>query len=220
MNEFWTSHFVNRRLIIGVALIIVACLGPWFEAIAYDDAECLICHKDYGRIPEKAPKEVSRLLINEDLWKKDVHYEIMGLVCDDCHTDATPGTHAEGGLQKVNCAECHGEEADGYYKTVHWSTEVKEGRKKSDCADCHIPHAILGRSEDEAAFVKAIQDQCLSCHEERNPSAVGNLLLFRISAHRKSDASRRFDPNNCINCHFAQVIGHGGISLWFFPLQY
>ncbi|MCK5187387.1 MAG: OadG family protein, partial [Deltaproteobacteria bacterium] len=35
------------------------------------------------------------------------------------------------------------------------------------------------------------------------------LAVFRISAHRKSDISNRFDSSKCINCHYTQAIGHG-----------
>ena len=211
MNTFRQTAFCATRYILTVVLLVTLCLCPWFSVSAYEASECLVCHKDYGRAPETLPENVSQLYIDQELWEKDVHNEVVGLVCDDCHSDATPETHPAGGLQKVNCAECHDEVAESYHQTGHWTAAVEEGRRKPDCADCHTPHAILSRDNYPAAFKENLQKQCLSCHQEREPSTqlLNKLLVFRVSAHRKSDISQRFDPAECINCHYTQAVGHG-----------
>jgi predicted CXXCH cytochrome family protein len=203
--------------------MLLLCLFPAVQSSAYEDKECLVCHKDYGRAGETLPEGVSNLYVDEEEWKKDVHFdaeqwkkdvhaEVAGLACDDCHLDATPETHPEGGLQKVNCAECHEDDAAAYYKTIHWTAEVPEGKQKPDCADCHISHATRSKQDPESSVyrgkVKAI---CLSCHEEMASSfkLSNRLLLFRISAHRKSDLASHFDRSECINCHFSAAVGHG-----------
>lgn len=212
MKIFWqTARIVSRSVMI-VVLLFVLCLFPWWSAGAYEDRECLVCHKEYGGSPEAMPENVSRLYIDQEAWNKDVHFEVVGLVCDDCHADATPETHPEEGLQKVNCAECHDEVAAQYYQTAHWTVPSGEGDRKPDCADCHTPHAIRAKDDPEASTFKGnIQQQCLACHQEREPSTrlLNKLLVFRVSAHRKSDISERFDPAECVNCHYTQAVGHG-----------
>jgi hypothetical protein len=212
MKRFWQIASLGSRYALVVLSFITFCLCPYFSVSAYDVSECLVCHKDYGRAPEEMPENVSQLYIDQDLWEKDVHNEVVGLACDDCHTDATPETHPEKGLKKVDCAECHDEETESYHQTAHWTAAVVgEGKKKPDCADCHIPHATLSREEHAAAFNANLQKQCLSCHQEMEFSTkvLSSLLVFRVSAHRKSDISEPFDPAECINCHYTQAVGHG-----------
>ncbi len=211
MNRFWQTDSFVTRYVITVVSLVTLCLCPWFSVSAYDTGECLVCHKDYGRAPEAMPENVSQLYIDQELWEKDVHNEVVGLACDDCHTDATPETHPEGGLKKVDCAECHDEEAESYHQTAHFTGTVEEGKRNPDCADCHTPHAILSREEHEEAFNEKMQKQCLSCHQEIESSTtlLNKLLVFRVSAHRKSDISERFDPAECVNCHYTQAVGHG-----------
>ena len=212
MKRFWqTARIVSRSVMTGV-LLFVLCLFPWWSAAAYEDRECLVCHKEYGGSLEAVPENVSRLYIDQEAWNKDVHFEVVGLVCDDCHADATPETHSEEGLQKVNCAECHDEVAAQYYQTAHWTAPSGEGDRKPDCADCHTPHSIRAKDDPASSTFKGnIQQQCLACHQEREPSTrlLNKLLLFRVSAHRKSDISQRFDPAECVNCHYTQAVGHG-----------
>jgi hypothetical protein len=196
-------------------LVMVLSLLTLFtcqDVSAYEDSECLVCHKDYGRSAETIPENVSSLYVDQEKWEKDVHFEVVGLVCDDCHADATPETHPEKGLQKVDCGECHEEVVDNYHQTAHYTSEVSEGRRKPDCADCHPPHAIRTKDDPESSVYKGnIKSLCLSCHKEREPSdkLFNKLAVFRISAHRKSDISNRFDSSECVNCHYTQAIGHG-----------
>ncbi len=215
MNRLWQIASLFPGYALMVISFIALCLCPFFSVSAYDVSECLVCHKDYGRAPEEMPENVSQLYINQDLWEKDVHNEVVGLACDDCHTDATPETHPETGLKKVDCSECHDEQAESYHQTAHWKAVAEEGKKKPDCADCHIPHAILSREEHGLVFKENLQKQCLSCHQEREPSTklLNRLLVFRVSAHRKSDISETFDPAECINCHYTQAVGHGNNPL-------
>ena len=205
-----TSDFT--LVILMMVLPLALCLSTFQDVRAYEDSECLVCHKDYGRYPETVPENVSTLYIDEEKWEKDIHYEVVGLSCDDCHADASPETHPEKGLQKVNCGECHEEEADSYYQTPHWTAEVEEEKQKPDCADCHIPHDTRSNDDPESTVFKGnIKAVCLSCHQEREPSSAlfNRLAVFRISAHRKSDISNRFDYGECVNCHHAHAVGHG-----------
>ena len=211
MNSFlkkFTTTLIFSIILLPFPLWLYTCQ----DVRAYENSECVVCHKDYGRSPETIPENVSKLYIDQEKWEKDIHYEVAGLSCDDCHLDATPETHPEGGLQKVNCGECHDEEAESYYQTVHWTAEVGEGKQKPDCGDCHPPHATLPQDNPESAVFKGkIKAVCLSCHQERVPSTslLNRLAVFRISAHRKSDISNRFDPSECINCHYIRTVGHG-----------
>lgn len=212
-----------HQVAFAVLLALVYSLIASGDSSAYEDKECLVCHKDYGRAAETLPEGISKLYVDEEEWKKDAHFdaeqwkkdvhaEVVGLACDDCHLDATPETHPEEGLKKVNCTECHEEEAAAYYKTVHWKAEAVEGMEKPDCAACHIPHAIRYKHDAESTVYKGnVQMICLSCHTDKASSfrLSNKLLLFRISAHRKSDLANPFDRAECINCHFSTAVGHG-----------
>jgi hypothetical protein len=206
-------RFVNKLCsVLFLALMVsfaILCTG--YDAGAYEDGECLACHRDYGRSLETMPENVTGLYVDQDEWEKDVHYE-SGLVCDDCHMDATTETHPEKGLEKVNCGECHDEVVEDYQQTPHWTARTGEGKRKPDCADCHFPHAIRYKDDPESSVFKGnVKTACLACHEERKPSTMlfNKLAVFRISAHRKSDISNLFDPSECVNCHYTQAVGHG-----------
>lgn len=195
-------------------LMVLACIlfSVCRDVQAYEDSECLVCHKDYGRSTETIPERVSTLYVDQKQWEQDVHYEVAGLSCDDCHLDATPDTHPEEGLGKVNCGECHEEEVEGYYRTPHFTSEVEEGQRKPDCSDCHPPHQTRAKDDPESTVFKGnIKSVCLSCHPEieRSTAFFNRLAVFRISAHRKSDMSNQFDASECINCHHTEAIGHG-----------
>lgn len=207
---FRTSNIHLVSMLLVLACVLALCIGE--DVQAYEDSECLVCHKDYGRSAETIPERVSTLYVDQEKWEKDIHYEVVGLSCDDCHLDATPDTHPQEGLEKVNCGECHDEEVDSYYQTPHWTKEVEEGKRKPDCADCHTPHDTRAKDDPESTVFKGnIKAICLSCHPEREPSTVlfNRLAVFRISAHRKSDISNRFDASECIHCHRTQAVGHG-----------
>lgn len=213
---FDTIKLQTRRFIHVVALTVVLALSCLFtateESSAYENKECLVCHRDYGRAADKLPENISKLYVDEAAWEKDVHFAVAGLTCGDCHADAKPETHPAEGLQKVNCAECHEEQAEAYYKTAHWTADVPEGKRKPDCADCHTPHATRSKDDPESMVYKGrVKTVCLSCHEDRASSfrLSNRLLLFRISAHRKSDLANAFDRSECINCHFSKAVGHG-----------
>lgn len=207
---FRSSNTTPAFLVVVLTCVLTLYTGG--DVQAYEDGECLVCHKDYGRSAETIPEHVSALYVDQQQWEKDVHYEVAGLSCDDCHLDATPDTHPQEGLEKVNCGECHEEEVDSYYRTPHWTAEVEEGERKPDCSDCHPPHHTRAKDDPESTVFKGnIKAICLSCHLEREPSTVfvNRLSVFRISAHRKSDISNRFDASECINCHHTEAIGHG-----------
>ena len=211
MNKYLKPSDITLVFLLMV-LILVFNIYTCGDVQAYEDSECLVCHKDYGRSAETIPENVSNLYVDQEKWEKDVHYEVVGLSCDDCHLDATPETHPQEGLEKVNCGECHEEEVDSYYQTPHWTIEVEEERRKPDCADCHPPHDIRPKDDPESTVFKGnIKAVCLPCHQEREPSTrlFNRLAVFRISAHRKSDISSRFDSAECINCHYTQAVGHG-----------
>ncbi len=201
-----------HRVAFAVALALMFSLTDPASSPAYENKECLACHRDYGRDADRLPEAVSKLYVDEAVWEKDVHFEVAGLTCGDCHADAKPETHPAEGLQKVNCAECHEEQAESYYKTSHWTADVPEGKQKPDCADCHTPHAMLSRENPASSLYKGnIKATCLSCHTDMQStfSLSSKLLLFRISAHRKSDLANPFDRTECINCHYTTAVGHG-----------
>jgi len=209
-----TLHSVLAFLVMVLSLLT---LFTCQEISAYEDSECLVCHKDYGRSAETIPENVSSLYVDQEKWEKDVHFEVVGLVCDDCHADATPETHSEKGLQKVDCGECHEEQAETFYQSPHWTMKPSEGRSNPDCSDCHLPHAIRALDDPESMLRgSSVAHICLPCHQEIEPSIrlSNKLALFRIAAHRKSDIATRFDPADCLNCHNSQAArDHGDDSL-------
>jgi predicted CXXCH cytochrome family protein len=210
MNRFAR---LSQSMLLSLSLTAAVLLfsGIFQQLKAYEE-ECLKCHKDYGRSPESMPKDVSSLYVDQEQWEKDVHYEVVGLACDDCHMDATPETHPKEGLAKVNCGECHEDVVESYYKSAHFLSETEQGRKKPDCADCHPPHRIRSSEDPESSVSKEnLAAICLSCHQDIESSTrlLNSLLVFRISAHRKSNISNRFDASECINCHYTEAVGHG-----------
>jgi hypothetical protein len=71
---------------------------------------------------------------------------------------------------------------------------------------------MLSRENPASSLYKGnIKAICISCHEDMEATfrLSSKLLLFRISAHRKSDLANPFDRSECINCHFTTAVGHG-----------
>jgi len=157
----------------------------------FNDETCLAnCHgkKDFGAdFKESAARD---LFIPPD-FKSSTHAS-EGIACIDCHADADPNFHPEGGFKKVDCNECH----EGYGKisslggalarfriSAHGKGDLSISFREAQCPYCHYAEIAHGGGKDKP---------CPKCHR-RQGANVGGLTAFHIkpdSAQPWSTAAR------------------------------
>jgi DmsE family decaheme c-type cytochrome len=158
------------------------------------NAQCLSCHQDTGRMH----------------WQGSAH-ESADLLCTSCHLIHQP----DGVLHKERemdvCTSCHSKvRADLYKAYVH---PIREGLLS--CTDCHSPH---GSTTDKALNKLTLNQQCFSCHaEKRGPFLWEHEPATEdcSSCHYPHGSNNpallvRRGPMLCQECH--QVIGGGNAA--------
>lgn len=152
----------------------------WSPARAQDkpasnpDADCLACH---GNRDLKSDSGQS-LYVDPAKHSAGAH---AVLNCTSCHSDIKEFPHPQR-VAKVECAECHTDEAADVPKSVH-------GLLGSDaCVSCH------GTAHDVAKTSGVNPKQCAACHSEEVKS-------FMASTH--GSAAPRGEPGSpaCDACH-------------------
>ena len=97
---------------------------------------------------------------DHSLWLGSAHQQ-EALACDTCHSShqqRDPALDPE--LSERQCTNCHGAvKAEIHLPSRH---PISEG--KTACGDCHNPHGGL---DDGALKQISLNDNCLSCHQEK-----------------------------------------------------
>jgi formate dehydrogenase gamma subunit len=172
-----------------------------------DEFEAESCADCHGGGDEKIP------VVTMDMIGMSVH---DGEDCESCHEDAELDTH-EGGLEPVDCATCHDEEAEVYVK--HGLLMVGVDPDIPGCADCHGSHEILV-SSDEGSQVHPLNmpETCGSCHEDYALTQNHKFLAkhpvesYRASVHGKAIAGGRYKAATCNDCHSTDGTAHRILS--------
>jgi cytochrome b subunit of formate dehydrogenase len=195
-----------RRLSAGAILGILLFNSP---LLAVTNKECMECHSD----PEltavnEAGKEYS-LYIDEAKYGKSVHGDND---CVSCHSTIEEIPHAEE-LPKVNCGECHEQEARVY----QWHGHLKVGQSPDipTCADCHGKHDIVVSTEKHSRVNPLnLPATCGRCHENLDLVRKYEILmqhpvtLFKSSIHGRASLGGIYLAATCNDCHSTGGTAH------------
>lgn len=197
-----------RRLIplcfAAIPVLIVSVLAqqtppgqPPTHKISEANQACMSCHDPEAQVGP--PVHLASL-------QKSPHAEHD---CTDCHSGFTadaPHT-AKMKAEKVQCGNCHADEAEKVAASVH-----KPRKDFADdvptCVSCHSvsvdPHEVVRPSERTR---QSLVQMCVPCHSdkermERNGVATDSVETYEASFHGK--ALLRFGKLNtaiCVDCH-------------------
>ena len=163
--------------------------GPkWTSDVESRNASCQGCHEKGKQL----------------LWTGSAHQQ-ENLGCNDCHNSHEQRDLAldtKGAEQQ--CLNCHAQvRAELHLPSRH---PIAEG--KTACSDCHNPH---GGSGDAALHQVSLNDNCLSCHQDKRgpflwehpPVAEDCALCHRPHGSVNDRLLTARGPALCQQCHAA-----------------
>jgi Cytochrome c7 and related cytochrome c len=144
-----------------LSFVVFAVSPPSVAAAPLTTQDCLTCHNMTPTASENA-KRVP-LFVNQKLFHSSVHF---ALGCTACHSDvkAFPHTPAP---RKVECGNCHSEQAAAFAKSVHASAAAGEEKLKYPaCLTCHgNPHGIVEvKDPGSPVYPLNLPRTCGRCH--------------------------------------------------------
>lgn len=195
-----------------VSLGIVLCFGSILHAEDKPDLSnevCLSCHSDPDLSKEENGKKIS-LFVDEQKFTKSVHGSND---CISCHEDIADVPHSEN-LQKVACANCHGDEGAIYEASTHGKAYAAKIPEAPTCATCHGHHDI-SRPSDPASRTHPLNqvEICTSCHLDPKIAGKYNLpTADKIEAYKTGIHGRALIRSGlmisatCVSCHTAHNV--------------
>jgi cytochrome b subunit of formate dehydrogenase len=118
--------------------------------------------------------------------------------CYDCH-DAhyvEPIDNGVGAKSRLKtpevCGQCHAEQREEYYTSVHGQEILNGNANAAVCNDCHTTHDIEKPDADSGRLV--ITQSCGDCHEE-------NLETYMGTYHGKVTRLGYAETAKCYDCH-------------------
>lgn len=195
---------VTKRLIGVFVTSFILINHSYPQEVTFIDQDCLWCHGKPNIAQIMKSGKVRSVFINPEEWSQDVHSQ-GGMVCVDCHINASPYLHFREGFIDVECARCHPEEAEEYQKNIHLTFKIiTSGKELPSCHHCHTRHHVLPHDDLSSSINETnIGQTCGNCHAEVMVKGIlKGASLGKISGHRKGDLAERFDMQVCINCHY------------------
>lgn len=173
------------------------------------DQSCLTCHE----------KESIFMLVDKDTVSLTVDVEVLAqsshnnITCVKCHSDVTANSQRPCETAgKVDCSNCHAEEADVYFSSGHGVAYFNKHENAPYCTDCHGTHLVKLVSDESAeVFRSSIPTLCGSCHRENGKAPLeadlkekDALADYSTSVHGKSlEEKGLLSVAVCIDCHTA-----------------
>ncbi len=163
--------------------------GPnWRSDPETRTASCQGCHEQQGQV----------------MWTGGAHQR-ENLACDDCHSAHQPKDLAlNHDASEQLCLSCH----PRVRSEIHLPSRHPIVEGKTACVDCHNPHGGLGDSD---LHQLTVNDNCLSCHEEKRgpflwehpPVAEDCSLCHRPHGSVNERLLTARGPALCQQCHAA-----------------
>ena len=180
------------------------------QKVSNDD--CLACHGDKSMTTKRGGRTVS-LFVEQKKFGGSVH---GSLSCTNCHADlegkelphSTP-------LAKVNCGNCHSDEAQQHAKSLHGKAIAKGDSLAPRCVNCHGNHDIVPVKDPRSAVAPLkVPFVCGQCHREGTPVQMNrsieqhNILEnYSESIHGEGLLKKGLVvAANCASCHTAHSI--------------
>jgi hypothetical protein len=115
--------------------------------------------------------------------------------CHDAHYIEPIDNHvgSESRLKTPDvCGQCHAEQRDAYFTSVHGMEILSGNANAAVCNDCHTTHDIEKATADSGRLV--ITENCGNCHEE-------NLESYMGTYHGKVTKLGYAETAKCYDCH-------------------
>ncbi len=128
---------------------------------------CFDCHGDKDFSKDGPNGSHVSLFVDGDRFGKAVH---ASLKCTDCHA-GLDDSHQDGSHPpaKVNCGNCHTEEAKAYQGSIHGMSKAMGASAAASCVDCHGNHYIVPVAQPDSPVYKMnLPVTCGKCHANKN----------------------------------------------------
>ncbi len=198
---------MKKRLRLCLLLLTI----PLYSVHA-DDEICLECHSDPRLTTEKNGKTI-QLFVKKGGYDKSVH---AANGCSSCHegADVEEFPHPFP-LERVQCQNCHDEEAEQYKGSLHGIALEKKDPDAPTCLDCHGYHDILPPTDPRSkTYVMRIPVMCGRCHREdsdmvkrHNIPEKDIIQNYSMSIHGEGLFNRGLTVTAvCTSCHTAHNV--------------
>lgn len=198
---------INKLILFNLFLLIL-----FLNPVQADDEVCLDCHSDPTLTAEKDRKKIPMFIKGKD-FNNSVHGENGCISChDDVDEENLPHNFP---LKKVDCQNCHDEEAKQQNESLHGVAYKKGDPYAPTCVSCHGSHYIIPPSNPKSpTYVMNIPIMCGRCHKEGSPMVkVHNIperdiiQNYSMSIHGEGLFKRGLTVTAvCTNCHTAHHI--------------
>ncbi|HKI87792.1 MAG TPA: cytochrome c3 family protein [Draconibacterium sp.] len=173
------------------------------------DKTCLACH-ERDDIHKVVDGQNVSLKVNVNDIANSAHKNIT---CVKCHSDVTANRARPCETAgKVDCSNCHAEEADIYFSSGHGQAYFRKEPNAPYCTDCHGTHLVKPQTDENSpVFRSSIPNLCGGCHVKNGKALEGTNLREKDAYHDYSTSvhGRSLDEKGllsvavCTDCHTA-----------------
>ncbi|WP_163714059.1 cytochrome c3 family protein [Mangrovibacterium lignilyticum] len=176
------------------------------------DKTCLNCHEQED-VHKTVGDSMVSLMVDVNELASSSHNNIT---CVKCHSDVTANLKRPcESAGKVDCSNCHAEEADIYFSSGHGQAYFAKDENAPYCTDCHGTHLVKYKADESSlVFRSSIPELCGNCHRKDGRAANGGIALkesnaladYSTSVHGKSLQEKGLlSVAVCIDCHTAHA---------------
>jgi cytochrome b subunit of formate dehydrogenase len=199
----------SRSFLVPALAAAALALGASTALAAGDPDSCLGCHSVNSQRPEAPPKEKR---IQDAVWFGTPHRES----CLQCHPDMEKVPHGKKKADRVDCAQCHEEEARKYATSAHGEYLAKhpEALDVPTCSSCHGTHNIHSPKDPQSpVYKKNLPDTCGRCHGRealRKEHGIGATVEdYKKSVHGVALLEKgNMKAAGCSDCHSSHELRH------------
>ncbi|MBN2008717.1 cytochrome c3 family protein [candidate division KSB1 bacterium] len=191
----------------GIIVLLLMILVLPVSADEITSSDCMECHGDKELVKETESGQEISLYVDLDKFSNSMH---GGFECIECHDNITELPHEEN-VKHPNCATCHEDVSDEYFKSVHGKDLLAGDEDAPYCWDCHSSHYVYA-ADDTMSWInpKKMPITCARCHSDPqivkrhhipipNPSEA-----YEQSIHYKTILMNHGTKGaSCADCHSA-----------------
>ncbi|MEW5806275.1 MAG: cytochrome c3 family protein [Acidobacteriota bacterium] len=162
--------------------------------------KCTACHSPGSRQAKG---------FSEEEVQSSIH---SNLSCISCHSEAAKRDH-KAEARKVDCAQCHAKESQGYYQSIHGKALISGIKEAPNCVSCHGSHGIQPVKSPQAPVSTAnLVSTCLSCHADERIEEIKGLpkreffISYSESVHGRISPETGLRAAVCNDCHGSHAI--------------
>lgn len=155
------------KLNIKIILVVIFSLTFFTSVFAQENDDCMMCHNDKELTKKRGNRTIS-LFVDELKIKNSVHKDVK---CVNCHSDLKDSEFPhEPDLKRVDCGQCHKEQSNQFWQSLHGKAKSKGDPLAPDCKTCHGTHQVLSsKNLSSQTNSMKIPFLCGQCHKEGAP---------------------------------------------------